>query len=396
MIHFASPLDKLQFGEQMIVLKFNRKFHICSVKYLKSNLKSTKEHSTMKKLISVILSVILAFTMVSCSNNSGVSSDVNTETNTNLTVNEIEEKCTEYVYYLTIVLEYEWDADKDSAMYNYHNAMFFKSALQSLYKYDYGKEIHNDDGYVAIDDYIDICKKHFPVDVEAVDNILKNSGIYDEATNSVTMTEGIGSIKLAAIDDIAIAGNVIEISYSVGDTMYDKSTETYFPDNPIKGTLVVEIIDNNYVFASNNHIFTDCGEKESAVIHTDYLPQELVPTTEGMDRMEIIPLSEEYDFFIMDDNQYSRCVVFSADTKVKNFELYRIAVPAGDKIEYHCEKPVLHYDDISSDKSIVIQMDMPETLPWYGISYTNESGDTVKYAIHVSGYDGSVVLEKFE
>ncbi|MBQ5850562.1 MAG: hypothetical protein IIW54_07090 [Lachnospiraceae bacterium] len=115
-----------------------------------------------------------------------------------------------------------------------------------------------------------------------------------------------------------------------------------------------------------------------------------------MDRMEIIPLSEEYDFFIMDDNQYSRCVVFSADTKVKNFELYRIAVPAGDKIEYHCEKPVLHYDDISSDKSIVIQMDMPETLPWYGISYTNESGDTVKYAIHVSGYDGSVVLEKFE
>lgn len=244
----------------------------------------------MKKLISVILSVILAFTMVSCSNNSGVSSDVNTETNTNLTVNEIEEKCTEYVYYLTIVLEYEWDADKDSAMYNYHNAMFFKSALQSLYKYDYGKEIHNDDGYVAIDDYIDICKKHFPVDVEAVDNILKNSGIYDEATNSVTMTEGIGSIKLAAIDDIAIAGNVIEISYSVGDTMYDKSTETYFPDNPIKGTLVVEIIDNNYVFASNNHIFTDCGEKESAVIHTDYLPQELVPTTEGMDRMEIIPI----------------------------------------------------------------------------------------------------------
>ena len=129
-------------------------------------------------------------------------------------------------------MEYEWDADKDSAMYNYHNAMFFKSALQSLYKYDYGKEIHNDDGYVAIDDYIDICKKHFPVDVEAVDNILKNSGIYDEATNSVTMTEGIGSIKLAAIDDIAIAGNVIEISYSVGDTMYDKSTETYFPDNP--------------------------------------------------------------------------------------------------------------------------------------------------------------------
>ena len=63
---------------------------------------------------------------------------------------------------------------------------------------------------------------------------------------------------------------------------------------------------------------------------------------------------------------------------------------------YNYHKPVLHYDDISSDKSIVIQMDMPETLPWYGISYADENGDSVKYAIHVSGYDGSVVLEKFE
>ena len=149
-------------------------------------------------------------------------------------------------------------------------------------------------------------------------------------------------------------------------------------------------------FISLLFIFTACGEKTPVTVKADYLADEYIPDTSGMERMEIIPLSEDYDLFIRDNSQYSAFVVFSSDTKVKDFEFYIIAIPAGDKIEYHCEKPVLHYDDISSDKSLVIQMEMPETVPWYGISYKDENGDTVRYAIHMSGYDGSVILEKFE
>ena len=143
-------------------------------------------------------------------------------------------------------------------------------------------------------------------------------------------------------------------------------------------------------------VFTACGRKEPVVITADYLPDDSLPVITDMDRMEIIPLSAKMDLFIRSKSDYGRFVVFSANTRVKDFRLYNIAIPAGDEIVYHCEKPVLHYDDLSADKSLVVYMQMPETVPWYGISYTDENGDTVKYAIHASGMDGSVILEKFE
>ena len=149
-------------------------------------------------------------------------------------------------------------------------------------------------------------------------------------------------------------------------------------------------------FISLLFIFTACGEKTPVTVNADYLADEYIPDTSGMERMEIISLTEDYDLFIRDNSQYSAFVVFLFVIKVKEFEFFTIAIPAGDKIEYHCEKPVLHYDDISADKSLVIQMEMPETVPWYGISYKDENDDTVRYAIHMSGYDGSVILEKFE
>ncbi len=149
------------------------------------------------------------------------------------------------------------------------------------------------------------------------------------------------------------------------------------------------------IFISALFAFTACTEKVPVTVYADYLADELIPDTTDMVKMEIIPLTDEYDLFIKNNSRHSAFVVFSSDTKVKDFEFYTIAIPVGDKIEYHCEKHVLHYDDISADKSLVIQMKMPETLPWYGISYTDENGDTVRYAIHMSGYDGSVILEKF-
>lgn len=142
-------------------------------------------------------------------------------------------------------------------------------------------------------------------------------------------------------------------------------------------------------------VFTGCEEKEPVIVYANYLAEEHIPYTSDMEMMEIITLSEDYDLFIRNDSEYSRFVLFSTDTKVKDFELFTIAIPVGDKMEYHIEKPVLHYDDLSTNKGLIIQMDMPETFPWYGISYTNENGDTVRYAICTSGYDDSVILEKF-
>ena len=144
-------------------------------------------------------------------------------------------------------------------------------------------------------------------------------------------------------------------------------------------------------------LFTACGEKVPVEITADYLAEEYIQQLPGdMPVMEIMEFTDEYDIFIRNDDEYSRYVVFSANTKVKDFELYTIAIPVSDTIEYDKEKSVLHYDNLSEKKSLVIRMNMPETLPWYGISYTDENGETVNFAIHMSGFDGSVILEKFE
>ena len=142
-------------------------------------------------------------------------------------------------------------------------------------------------------------------------------------------------------------------------------------------------------------VLTACKSKENVVVYADYLSDEYTIDTTDMKNMEIISLSNEYDLFIRNNSESSSFVVFFADTKVKDFEYFTIAIPYGDKIEYTYEKPVLHYDDLSANKSLIIQMDMPETIPFYGISYKDENGDVVRFAIHVSGYDGSIVLENF-
>jgi len=140
-------------------------------------------------------------------------------------------------------------------------------------------------------------------------------------------------------------------------------------------------------------ILSGCTEKDPVEVYAAYLPPENIPSDINSPLLEIIPLSEEYDLFLRNkDIEDSRYIVFSADTSVKDFTLYTIAVSAGDK--YDCEKPVLHYDDLSAVKSLIIRLNKRSGYPWNGISYKDENGDTVKYAIHTG--DEEVYLEKFE
>lgn len=144
-------------------------------------------------------------------------------------------------------------------------------------------------------------------------------------------------------------------------------------------------------------VLTACGGKETVIINADYLVEEYVQQIpKNIPPGELTEYTDEYDLFITGSELYSQYVVFSANTEVDDFKFYVIAVPRGDIIEYHKGKPILHYDKLSENRSLIIRMPMPETLPWYGISYTDENGDTINYAIHCSGKDGSVILEKFE
>ena len=205
----------------------------------------------MKKFITVLL-IIFLFVLVSCGQDNLTDSNQESTSNVIYSTDEIKQKCEDYVYCLTLALSYEWDDNADSDMYNNSNSMYFKSVLQSLYKYEYGVEMNNIDGYIKIDDYIQICEKFFPIKVEEAKKLIRASGVYDNLTDSITMTEGIGSIKLAQIDNIIIDNNIVNVYYLIGDETYDENLNKYVPGNPLMGTITMKIDENNnYVFLSN-------------------------------------------------------------------------------------------------------------------------------------------------
>lgn len=205
----------------------------------------------MKKFITVIL-IIFLFVLVSCGQDNLTGFNQESTSYVIYSMDEIKQKCEDYVYCLTLALSYEWDDNADSDMYNNRNSMYFKGVLQSLYKYEYGVEMNNIDGYIKIDDYIGICGKYFPIKVEDAKNLIKTSGLYDSATDSITMTEGIGSIKLAQIDNIIVDNNIVSVHYLIGDAAYDKNLDKYVPGNSLMGTITIEIDENNnFIFMSN-------------------------------------------------------------------------------------------------------------------------------------------------
>ena len=205
----------------------------------------------MKKILAILL--LLFFTVsVSCARESSDNSGRGTVSQEPYSAEEMKEKCEDYIRCLTLVLNYEWNSDIAGEMYNNSNSMYFKAVLQSLYKYDYGTEMDCADGYIKIEDYVNICTKHFPVKAKEVQELIKASGIYDESTDRVTMTEGIGSVKLAQTENIVIDDNTVTVYYLIGDALYDKNSDKYVADNSKKGILTIETDENNnFIFVSN-------------------------------------------------------------------------------------------------------------------------------------------------
>ena len=140
-------------------------------------------------------------------------------------------------------------------------------------------------------------------------------------------------------------------------------------------------------------ILTGCSKKEAVFVNAARLSAENIPEDTGLPRREIISLSEECDLFLNSKSAENSCyVVFSSKGDVKDFTLYTIAV-GKNSTDYDCEKPVLYYDELSAQKSLIVRLNKAEGYPWTGISYTDEKGNTVRYAVH-TGND-EVYLEKF-
>lgn len=103
------------------------------------------------------------------------------------------------------------------------------------------------------------------------------------------------------------------------------------------------------------------------------------------------------------DGPDSCCILFTTDSRVTDFTLLDLSVEdftqtgavifSATPVEFDEERDSLP-SVMTPDTPVAVQLIFPGDLPAYGISYVDAGGDLRRFAIEVSGDDGSVLLEE--
>ena len=102
----------------------------------------------------------------------------------------------------------------------------------------------------------------------------------------------------------------------------------------------------------------------------------------------------EYDSFTADDAEYAVDVVFTTDGTVRNFKVIALTlneITDDGYVSFFFDDLYIH-GDLTPDKGLAVRMSLPETIPFYGISYTDGTGADRVFSVNLSGFDGSIQL----
>ena len=102
----------------------------------------------------------------------------------------------------------------------------------------------------------------------------------------------------------------------------------------------------------------------------------------------------EYDSFAADDADYAVEVVFTTDAAVRNFKVLALTldeITDDGYVSFFFEE-LYAYGELTPDKGLAVKMSLPETIPFYGISYTDGTGADRVFSVNLSGFDGSIQL----
>ena len=145
----------------------------------------------------------------------------------------------------------------------------------------------------------------------------------------------------------------------------------------------------------------------------DPLPLTPFSGTDGASANESsVPVSVRYlteagdvdcDWVTLYDGPNSCCILFTTDSRVTDFTLLDLSLEdftqtgafifSATPVELDEERDSLP-SVMTPDTPVAVQLIFPGDLPAYGISYVDAGGNLRRFAIDVSGYDGSVLLEE--
>lgn len=106
---------------------------------------------------------------------------------------------------------------------------------------------------------------------------------------------------------------------------------------------------------------------------------------------------KQHDEFTADTSEGQVELLFSTKRDVKDFKVLKLEMQDVDEdgvVSYKTEE--IHEQDVfKSDRPLVVKMTFFGDLPTYGISFVDDAGVTRKFAIGMSGRDGSLLLYDF-
>lgn len=108
---------------------------------------------------------------------------------------------------------------------------------------------------------------------------------------------------------------------------------------------------------------------------------------------------EDYNWVTLYDGPDACCILITSDSWVSNLSILNLFVEdvADDgtmTLSATLAGDDCHWDTVTSDTPIAVQLIFPGDLPAYGISYEDRQGVLHRFAIEVSGYDGSLLLRE--
>lgn len=110
---------------------------------------------------------------------------------------------------------------------------------------------------------------------------------------------------------------------------------------------------------------------------------------------EEVQLPQEYNTFMPEYSTGAESkLLFYTTNKISNFSILDLGEPGfeNNKLSYASIIEVYTLDVLSADKPLLVGLSIGESIPSYGISYTDEQGNIKQFTISISGKDGSLIL----
>ena len=107
----------------------------------------------------------------------------------------------------------------------------------------------------------------------------------------------------------------------------------------------------------------------------------------------LVGLSDYHEVSVSTAEPLAR-VLLSCEYAVKDFKVLGIEASMSSSLSFFTEE-LYALDELTPERPLLLNMTFYGLLPYYGVSYVDDSGETISYSINMSGKDGSVILTEF-